>query len=108
MTTSKNTFSAYTIYWAEFTPTVGKYVTKADIIKIKGYDDGYIGRYNTYFRKHFPSKAAALEFIKSFGKKLSKRYAVRLFTDKQYGMITREKDAVPYTRKQLAEVYYIG
>lgn len=109
-TTAANiTLSAYKIYWAEFTPVTGKFVTKKDIAAIKGFSDRYIGRYNTYYRHHFASKERALEFIKNFDKKLSKRYKVRLFTDKQFGMAKQENGyAIPYTKKQLAEVYYIG
>jgi len=109
MTTSNVTLSAYKIYWAEFTPVTGKYITKKDIATIQGHTDRYIGRYNTNYRKHFVSKERALEFINNFNKKLSKRYMVRLFTDKQFGMAKQENGyAIPYTKKQLAEVYYIG
>ena len=109
MTTSNVTLSAYKIYWAEFTPVTGKFVTKKDIAAIQGYSDRYIGRYNKNYRKHFASKERALEFINNFNKKLSKRYMVRLFTDKQFGMAKQENGyAIPYTKKQLAEVYYIG
>ena len=108
MTTSSITLSPYKIYWAEFTPVTGKYITKKDIAAIQG-SDRYIGRYNTNYRKPFASKERALEFINNFDKKLSKRYMVRLFTDKQFGMAKQENGyAIPYTKKQLAEVYYIG
>lgn len=104
-----NNISSYKIYWAEFTPVTGKYVTKKDIAAIQGYSDRYMGRYNKNYRRHFPDKERAIEFINSFDKKLSKRYMVRLFTDKQFSMAKRENDyAIPYTKKQLAEVYYIG
>lgn len=109
MKTSNVTISAYKIYWAEFTPVKGKYITKKDIATIEGYTDRYIGRYNTNYRKHFPSKEHALEFINNFDRKLSKRYMVRLFTDKQFGMAKQENNyAIPYTKKQLEEVYYVG
>lgn len=102
-------FSAYKIYWAEFTPVTGKFVTKKDIATIQGYSDMYIGRYNKYYRKHFASRDKAIEFITNFNKKLTKRYMVRLFTDKQFGMAKEENGyAIPYTKKQLNEVYYIG
>lgn len=109
MKTPNVTQSAYKIYWAEFTPVKGKYITKKDIAVIQGNSDRYIGRYNTNYRKHFASKDRALEFIKNFDKKLSKRYMVRLFTDKQLGMAKQENGyAIPYTKKQLEEVYYVG
>ena len=103
-----NNLSSYRIYWAEFTPVTGKYVTKKDIAAIKG-NAFYVGKYNTNYRQHFPSKEKALEFISNFDKKLSKRYSVRLFTDKQFGMAKPENGyAIPYTQKQLNEVYYVG
>lgn len=109
MTNPNVTLSSYKIYWAEFTPVIGKYITKNDIAIIQGYTDRYIGRYNTNYRKHFASKEQAQEFINNFDKKLSKRYKVRLFTDKQFGMAKPENGyAIPYTKKQLEEVYYIG
>ena len=102
-------FSAYKIYWAEFTPVTGRYITKKDIAAIRGVNDRYIGRYNKYYRHHFPSKDAAIKFIDTFDKKLSKRYMVRLFTDKQFSMAKAENGyAIPYTKKQMEEVYYVG
>lgn len=107
-TTARN-LSAYKICWAEFTPVTGKYICKKDIIAIEGHIDRYIGSHNTNYRKHFASKERALEFINNFNKKLSKPYMVRLFTDKQFGMAKQETGyAIPYTKKQLEEVYYIG
>lgn len=101
--------SPYKIYWAEFTPVTGKFITKKDIATIQGYADRYIGRYNTYYRKYFGSKEHALKFIKNFSKKLDKQYMVRLFTDKQFSMAKQETGyAIPYTKKQMEEVYYVG
>ena len=108
-TNNSNNLSPYKVYWAEFTPTTGKYVTKKDIATIQGYSSRYDGRYNKNFRKHFASKERALEFITTFSKKLSKRYMVRLFTDKQFGLACQENGyAIPYTKKQMQEIYYIG
>lgn len=101
--------SPYQVYWAEFTPVSGKYVTKQDIAKIKGYSDKNIGRYNKNYRHHFANKEKAVEFLTNFNKKLTKRYMVRLFSDKQFSLAKQENGyAIPYTKKQLNEVYYIG
>ena len=100
-------FSPYKIYWAEFIPTTGKYVTKQDIAAL-GHKS-YVGIHNKTWRKHFPSKEKAIAFITNFNGKLSKRYKVLLFTDKQFGMAKQETGyAIPYTQKQLNEPYYIG
>ena len=99
-------FSPYKIYWAEFTPTTGRVVTQHDQ-KALGAIQVWRGQKN--YRRHFASKEKALEFVNKFDKKLDKRYQVRLFTDKQFGMAKQENGyAIPYTKKQLAEVYYIG
>lgn len=101
-----NKLSAYEIYWAEFIPTTGRYVTKKDI---KAMGDNPLGKHFTTYCKHFPSKEKAIQFIIDFNKKLSKRYRVLLCTDKQFGMAKQETGyAIPYTLKQLAEAYYIG
>lgn len=107
MKTKSIELSAYKIYWAEFTPMTGKVVTKHDRKQLG--EPLYDNVSPKYFRKHFANKEAALGFIKSFHKPLSKRYMVRLFTDKQFGMATQENGyAIPYTKKQLEEVYYVG
>ena len=65
--------SAYKIYWAEFTPTTGKVVTKHDRKQFGEVLCNYTGA-KTY-RKHFPNKEAALDYVKNFedlGKKFSK------------------------------------
>lgn len=99
--------SAYKIYWAEFTPTTGKVVTKHDRKQFGEVLCNYTGA-KTY-RKHFPNKEAALDYVKNFDKKLDKKYMVRLFTDKQFSMAKQENGyAIPYTQKQLDEVYYVG
>ena len=101
------TTSSYKIYWAEFTPMTGKVVTKHDRKQFGEILCNYIGA-KTY-RKHFPNKEAALDYIKTFDKKLDKKYMVRLFTDKQFSMAKQENGyAIPYTKKQLNETYYIG
>lgn len=102
----KPILSAYKIYWAEFTPTTGKIVTKHDM---KRLDPCAIGFRLTSLRRHFPSKQKALDFLSGFDKKLDKRYAVRLFSDKQFSLAKESEGyAIPYTKKQLNEVYYVG
>ena len=97
--------SAYNFFWAEFFPSYG-IVTQHDR---KQFGDIYCwGRAKTY-RKPFGDKEAALDYIRTFSKKLDKPYTVRLFTDKQF-CLAKETDgyAIPYTKKQYAETYKIG
>jgi len=100
--------SAYKIWWAEFTPTTGRFVTKHDNKVISGRIIN-LGIYQKRILLHFPSKEKAIEFISTFSKKLDKRYAIRLFTDKQFSMANQENGyTIPYTKKQLNEIYYVG
>ena len=99
--------SSYKIYWAEFTPMSGRVVTKHDRKCFGEILCGYTSTRN--YRKHFPSKEEAIEYLKTFDKKLDKKYMVRLFTDKQFALAKQENGyAIPYTKKQLNEVYYVG
>lgn len=108
MKTINNTPSKYEITWIEFVAETGKPLKK-DIIKINGYR--HIGNAldrNGKYYKHFASKAEAVEFLQGFNKELDKRYACRLFTDKQFSMRKAENGyEVPFTEKQMNEVYYI-
>lgn len=96
--------SAYKIYWVEFTAEKGK-VLKSDIEKISGrkFDDAMP---NGKYYKHFSSKESAIEFLTTFNKTLRKKYSCRLFTDKQLALATTPWN-IPFTEKQLNEVYYI-
>ena len=101
------TISAYKIYWAEFTPMTGRVVTKHDRKQFGEISTDY--KSPKTYRKHFPNKEKAMEYIKTFNKKLDKKYIVRLFTDKQFAMAKQEYGyAIPYTTKQLKEIYYVG
>lgn len=99
--------SAYAITWAEFFPTYGV-VTKHDRRQIDGYS-ATMGKSPKTYRKHFPNKQKAVEFLQNFTKKLDKAYTVRLFTDRQFSMAKQSDEyRIPYTRKQWAEKYEIG
>lgn len=98
--------SAYKIYWAEFIPTTGRVVTKQDQ-KALGATITHMNM-RTY-RKLFASKQDAIEFLTNFSGKLSKRYKVMLFSDKQLIMAKPDDGyRIPYTDKQMKEVYYVG
>lgn len=98
--------SKYNSWWAEFTPTTG-IVTLHDR-RLLG-DIMLLGNKAKRYRKYMGSKEDAIRFVKSFNKRLDKRYEVRFFTSAQFGL-AKEKDgyAIPFTSKQLEEVYYIG
>lgn len=103
-------FSPYKVYWAIFTPTTGKVVTKKDEKTLSGHSYVTKAKAMKYYAKHFNTKEDALEFIQNFNGKLENKYKVRLLTDKQFGMTKTTVSELPeflFTDKQLKEVYYI-
>lgn len=103
-------FSPYKVYWAIFTPTTGKVVTKKDEKTLSGHSYVTKAKAMKYYAKHFNTKEDALEFIQNFNGKLENKYKVRLLTDKQFGMTKTTVGELPeflFTDKQLREVYYI-
>lgn len=96
--------SPYHIYWVEFIPQSGT-VTAHDK---KAFGDRLSFRKETTYKKPFVSKDAAIEYLRTFSKKLDKRYMCLLSTDKQFAMATESNGySIPYTEKQRQEAYYI-
>lgn len=96
--------SPYKLVWVEFFPNKG-FVTV--------HDQRVFGasfptpRLKTY-RKPFASKERAVEFLISFRKYIDKNYTCLISTDKQYSMAKESEGyKIHYTKKQLAEKYYI-
>ena len=58
---------------------------------------------------NFKDKDTAIKYIENFDKKLSKRYECRIFTDlqKSKSEVGPNGIVIPFTSKQLKEVYYI-
>ena len=96
--------SPYVLVWVEFFPDKG-YVTI--------HDQKAFGAFLPWpkmktYRKPFANKDRAVSFQISFRKKLDKSYTCLISTDKQYGMAKESEGyRIPYTKKQLAEKYYI-
>ena len=99
------TLSPYKIYWVELVPSKG-IVTKHDR---RLFGDVLLRGTEKKHYKHFMNKQRALDWLANFdATRLGKSYACRLFTDKQFGMAKAENNfAIPFTRKQLKEVYYL-
>ena len=97
--------SPYKVYWVELVPSKG-IVTKHDR---RLFGDTYPRSTEKRHRKHFSSKQDALNWLANFdATRLDKSYSCRLFTDKQFGLAKAENDfAIPFTSKQLKEVYYL-
>lgn len=99
-------FSAYRICWAEFIPMAGRCVTVKDIRALNVYAHGI---HHKTFRMHFATKENAVQFIKRFDRKLTKRYKVLLCTDRQFGLARMEDGyEIKYTKKQIREALYVG
>ena len=103
----KNIFelSPYEIYWVELVPSEG-IVTKHDR---QLFGATLLWGIEKKHYKHFFSKREALNWLANFeATRLDKSYSCRLFTDKQFGLVKAEDNfAIPFTSKQLKEVYYL-
>lgn len=102
------TLSPYTISWVIIEPVKGV---------VTQHDRKMFGELNTTSIRnkqafiHFANRSKALEYLKGFDKKLDKKYMCRIITDAQFGKIKVQKDGtfdIPYTQKQLKEVYHLG
>ena len=97
----------FTSVWVEVRATKGV-VTKKDEKKISNwYVFNHSKKPSIYL--NFKDKYAAIKYLENFDKKLSKRYECRIFTDLQMSKseIGVNGITIPFTRKQLKEVYYI-
>lgn len=106
------TLSPYKIWWIEFRAQKG-IVTQKDARILKKYDFG--GRNRRNLLEHFPSKDAAEKYLAEKAedfKKLSKRYEVRICTDKQFGNgrvdMANNIVVIDFTTKQNEEMFVIG
>ena len=99
-----NNLSPYKIVWVEFIPFYG-YVTQ--------HDQKQLGAIETFskrktYRECFQNKDVAINFLRSFSKKLDKSYRCLISTDKQFGMAKEENNyKIQYTDKQKKEVFYL-
>lgn len=58
---------------------------------------------------NFKDKASAEHYLSTFNKPLTKAYECRIFTDMQMSRceVTEKGLLIPFTKKQMNEVYYI-
>lgn len=100
-----NAFSSYQITWVEIRPIQGRKVTLRDQKAFGGAIYLSIER-NGYGYARFATKERARAWLKQ-ERKLSKRYEARLFSDKQFGIRKAPLYEVPFTEKQLNDVYFL-
>ena len=109
------TFSPYKIAWIEFRATKGV-VTKKDRTILTKFHLSHLSGTREYM--HFPTKEKAEEYLATIQtNKLTKSYEVRIFTDKQFGMMKLDVDKsrfddskyhIPFTEAQEKEMKIIG
>lgn len=100
--------SKYIATWVEVRATKGIVTIKDQIlIGLRGLKITRSKREAIYI--HFDNKSKAIAFIKSVECKTSKRYECRLFSDAQMskGEVRNKDFKIPFTQKQIKEVYYI-
>ena len=111
------TLNQYTITWIEFRPIKG-IATKADCKKMK-VGHHMPKQYNGYAYDVFQSEEFAKHYIDLLRvnlkvRKLSKKYEVRMFTDKQFGRKDLSKSVegegypIEFTLKQSEEMIILG
>lgn len=97
----------FTSVWVEVKATKG-IVTKRDEQAILArHFVGGSKKQSIYI--NFKDKEKALNFLTTFNKPLTKVYGCRIFTDMQMSRceVTDKGLSIPFTRKQMNEVYYI-
>lgn len=97
----------FTSVWVEVRATKGIVTTKDEKIISNWYEINPSKKPAIYL--NFKDKATAIKYLENFDKKLSKRYECRIFTDMQKSKseVGTNGLVIPFTSKQLKEVYYI-
>lgn len=97
----------FTSVWVEVRATKGIVTTKDEKLISNWYEINPSRKPAIYL--NFKDKDTAIKYLENFDKKLSKRYECRIFTDlqKSKSEVGPNGLVIPFTSKQLKEVYYI-
>ena len=97
----------FTSVWVEVRATKGIVTTKDEKLISNWYVLSPSRKPAIYL--NFKDKDTAIKYLENFDKKLSKRYECRIFTDlqKSKSKVCTNGLVIPFTSKQLKEVYYI-
>ena len=97
----------FTSVWVEVRATKGIVTTKDEKLISNWYEINPSKKPAIYL--NFKDKDTAIKYLENFDKKLSKRYECRIFTDLQMSKseVGPNGLVIPFTSKQLKEVYYI-
>lgn len=106
---NRETLNPYKITWLAFVPASGR-----NVVTLR--DQQMINRSKCFMRKgeavifeHFASTSKASEAINRLAGKLSKKYKVYQFTDKQFSMLKFGQDfSEVLTTKQMHDACVIG
>lgn len=97
----------FTSVWVEVRATKGIVTTKDEKLISNWYEINPSKKPAIYL--NFKDKDTAIKYLENFDKKLTKRYECRIFTDlqKSKSKVGPNGLVIPFTSKQLKEVYYI-
>lgn len=93
--------------WVEVKATKGIVTKRDEQVMLNRHFVRHSKKQSIYI--NFKDKEAAVHYLSTFNKPLTKVYECRIFTDLQMLKceVTERGLSIPFTRKQLKEVYYI-
>ena len=96
-----------TSVWVEVKATKGIVTKRDEQVILNRHFVGGSKKQSIYM--NFKDKGQALNFLSTFNKPLTKVYECRTFSDMQMSRceVTERGLSIPFTKKQMNEVYYI-
>lgn len=97
----------FTSVWVEVKATNGIVTKRDEQVILNQHFVGGSKKESIYI--NFRDKEHALNFLTTFNKPLTKRYECRIFRDMQMSKceVSEKGLLIPFTKKQMNEVYYI-
>lgn len=107
METNAKQQNYFTSVWVEVKATKGIVTKRDEQVILNKHFVGGSKKQSIYI--NFKDKGKALNFLTAFNKSLTKRYECRIFTDMQMSKceVSEKGLLIPFTKKQMDEVYYI-
>lgn len=107
MGTSAKRQNYFTSVWVEVRATKGIVTKRDEQVILNRHFVGGSKKRSIYI--NFKDKEAAVHYLSTFNKPLTKAYECRIFTDMQMSRceVTDKCLSIPFTKKQMNEVYYI-
>lgn len=97
----------FTSVWVEVKATKGIVTKRDEQVILNQHFVGGSKKESIYI--NFKDKDAAVHYLSTFNKPLTKRYECRIFRDMQMSKceVSEKGLLIPFTKKQMNEVYYI-